>query len=141
MNNYMTPNKSRFTFEPIEKYYRSNKETIRISSHIVSVTKGLYQKMGKPEYLAFYFDAEERAVAIKKVDATNQNAVQIRTYKSAFQAIKGGFIKDRIFKELNIQGDDKSVILQHGYKDGDYYVFELRYADVMPIERRRRKHE
>jgi hypothetical protein len=124
---------SRFHFSPIERTTRSTQETVSLNNHCVSLTAALYERMGKPEYLLFGYDAEEKALGIRVMDEkSDDNVLKASAYTTGgIKVANSKYISNRIAEVMNVDLDKKRIILRKGYKVEDYYVFELRNADVV----------
>ena len=124
---------SRFHFKPIEKEMRSVQETFRIGATQLSMTQAMYERMDKPQYLCFAYDAEERAVGIKITDADDHSGIPVNTNKktNAVYMNNSKYVCNKIAGEMKVDLAEKSIILRRGYVADGWYVFELRYADVV----------
>ena len=124
---------SRFHFSPIERTTRSTQETVGLNSDCVSLTAALYERMGKPDYLMFGYDAEEKALGIRVMEEKNDgNVLKVTTYTNGGVRVGNSkYISNRISEVMNVDLNKKRIILRKGYKVEDYYVFELRNADVV----------
>lgn len=123
---------SRFHFKPIEKFSRSTAETVRILKQSVTFTASMWERMGQPKHVVFGIDSEEKAIGIKVTDERDPNGTEVLCYgkQKTPRARSASFISEQIFKELNVPDEDKVIILTHGYKFGDWYIFEERYAEI-----------
>lgn len=132
---------SRFNFKPIEKSERSTVETVRLTKNKITMTRPLLKRMGNPEWISFGYDDEERAIGIKVSDEKDPNAVQVLDYeKSAARITHGAFISNKIRSEMKAN-EDQVVVLKRGAKVNDWYVFQLRYAEVQKKCGRRKSNE
>lgn len=125
---------SRFHFQAIEKSMHSYRsaETLRLGKSMVTMTNGLFQRMGEPEYLFFGYDPEEKALGIKVTTKDDPNALKVKrnsTYSTRVQ--NSTYISHKIAEVLNADLEEKSILMKRGYKADEYYVFELRYAEVL----------
>ena len=122
---------SRFHFKPIEKEMRSFQETFRINAHNISMTKAMYERMEKPEHLLFAYDAEERAVGIKIVGDNESNSVSVQEKGRSPYVNNSKYICEKIASEMQVDLESKSIILRRGYRANEWFIFELRYADIV----------
>ena len=131
---------SKFHFKPIEKEMKSQMETFRISNNRVSMTQAMYIRMKEPEHLLFAYDAEERAIGIKIVGADEPKQIEVVKKGEGNAYIRNSkYICDKIAGEMKVDLEKKCIVLRRGYILDGWYVFELRYADV--VNRSGRKKE
>lgn len=125
---------SRFHFKPIEKFERNSIETIRILPNKLTMTNALVDRMGKPEYISFGYDAEEKALGVKVTTKNDPNAVFVKYYKSSANNVTHGtFVCSKIRDEMGIAGEnDKVVVMKRCFKVDEWFVFQLRFAEVQP---------
>ena len=122
---------SRFHFEPIEKRAQSSQETIRVTESRVTMTNSLYERMGSPEFLMFGFDSENKAVGVKVEDQIGMNVVEVKkNQKVPPMLLNSKFIANYIRSAMEIEDKDQVILLTRGSKVNDWYVFELRNADI-----------
>ena len=132
---------SRFNFKPIEKSQRNTEESVRMLANKVSMTRALFERMGNPEWLSFGYDEEERALGIRISDESDPNAVQVLYYKKSVTNIThSAFVSNKIRSEMKAN-EDQVVVLKRGAKVNDWYVFQLRYAEVQKKCGRRKSNE
>lgn len=123
---------SRFHFEPIEKNIRSTKETMRITSHSVTLTQALWKKIGEPEFVSFGYDAEEKALAMKVTTKDDPNATAPVEYQNGGVHLNNAaFVRRKLAEVTGIDLEKKCIVLTRGMKVGDWYVFELRNAEIV----------
>ena len=132
---------NRFHFQAIEqvKHSYGSAETVRLGRSMVTMTKGLYQRMGEPEYLFFGYDPEEKALGIKVVTKDEPNALKVKQSTTMSTRIEhSAYVSHKIAGEMNVNLDEKSILMKRGYKVDDYFVFELRYAEPLKKSGRKR---
>jgi len=122
---------TRFHFEPLEKFTRSTSETVRLSKNKVSITNALYERMGKPEYLAFGWDGEKKALGIRVTVEADPEGVEVTFYdKTSVTNIKNStFVARKVRDEMHCK-EDEVVVMKRGFKEAYWYVFELKNAEV-----------
>jgi len=122
---------SKYKFEPMEKSARYVQEIMRVTGNHVTITQSLYERMNEPEYLSFGYDAEHNAIGILVSDEKDLNSTPCKREKTGTVRLNNSaFIANRLYEILKADPEKKSIILQRGCKVNDYYVFELRYAEV-----------
>lgn len=123
---------NRFKFEPIERVMHSTVESIRLGRTMVTFNKAMFARMGNPEYLLFGYDAEEKALGVKVVGRDEPNALKVDTSTCGSKRVRNSaYVSSHIAEIMNVDLDEKSILMKRGYKVGDYYVFELRYAEAL----------
>lgn len=122
---------SRFHFSPIEKDMRSQDETFRIGENMVHMTKALFARMNNPEHLLFAYDAEERAVGVKIVEDNEPNSIDVIHNDKHTYMKNSKYICTKIADVMKVDLTKKCIILRRGYHIDDWYVFELKYADII----------
>lgn len=123
---------NRFKFEPIERVMHSTVESLRLGYSMVTMNKALFQRMGNPEYLSFGYDAEEKALGVKIVGRNEPDALKVDSTSTGSKRVNNSaYISKHIAEIMNVDLDEKSILMKRGYKVGDYYVFELRYAEAL----------
>lgn len=123
---------NRFKFEPIERVMHSTVESMRLGYSMVTMNKALFQRMGNPEYLSFGYDAEEKALGVKIVGRDEPNALKVDNNTFGSKRLRNSaYVSKHIAEIMNVDLDEKSILMKRGYKVGDYYVFELRYAEAL----------
>lgn len=132
---------SRFNFKTIEKAQRNTEESIRMTENKVSMTRALFERMGNPEWLSFGYDDEERALGVRISDEKDPNAVKVLYYKKSVTNIThSAFVANKIRGVMGAK-DDQVVVLKRGAKVNEWYVFQLRYAEVQKKCGRRKSDE
>ena len=129
---------SRFDFKPIEKEIRSQQETIHIGKNRVTMTKALLDRMGNPEFVQFAYDAKEMAIGVRITDS-DHGSCQIKSWtgRGAY-VLNSSYVSEKISSLMNVDLQTKTITLKRGYKLDDWYVFELRHAEVLKKESRKR---
>lgn len=121
---------TKFHFQPLEKFTRSTSETVRLSKNKVSITNALYERMGKPEYLAFGWDDEKKALGIRVTVESDPEGVEVTYYKTSVTNIKNTtFVARKVRDEMHCK-EDEVVVMKRGFKEAYWYVFELKNAEV-----------
>lgn len=125
-------NLSRYKFTPIEKNIRSTKETMRVTNNSVTLTEALWQRIGTPEYLSFGYDAEEKAIALRVATEDDPNATVPVKYKNGGVHINNAaFLRRKVAEITGADLSEKCVVFRRGFKVGEWFVFELRNADIV----------
>lgn len=123
---------SKYRFEPIEKSASFTQEVIRISGGHVTLTKGLYERMNNPAFLSFGYDSENKAVGVRTVDTEEPNTTPCRIEVSGTVRLNNSaYIANWLYDVMKVDPDNKAIILKRGVKVNEYYVFELKYAEVV----------
>lgn len=135
----MKPN-AIYNFEPITKEINYSGETIRISYQNVTLSKGMYLRMEKPEYIGVYLDEGLKALGIKVTEKTDQNALKVTAVKSQFRVAHSTFIYKYLVRFFNI-GKEEVLVLKRGIKDGGYYIFDLNSAEIQKIRKIKKHNE
>ena len=125
-------NLSRYNFTPIEKNIRSTRETMRVTNNSVTLTEALWQRIGTPEYLSFGYDADEKAFGMKVTTEDDPNATIPVKYKNGGVHINNAaFLRRKVAEITGADLSEKCVVFRRGKKIDDWFVFELRYADIV----------
>ena len=123
---------NRFRFEPIERVMHSTVESLRLGRTMVTMNKALFKRMGEPEFLEFSYDSEEKALGVKVVGKDDPNALKVDTSGNGSKRVNhSAFVSNHIAEIIKTDLNEKSILMKRGYKVGDYYVFELRYAEAL----------
>ena len=131
---------SKYKFETIEKNGRFCQEVIRVSCGHVTLTVSLYDRMGNPDYVQFGYDSQNKAIGVKVVDENEPNATPCRKEKSGTVRLNNSsYIADKMFELMNADSDNKAIVLKRGVKVNEYYVFELKNAEVVNKNGRKKK--
>lgn len=113
-------------------------ETMRVTNNSVTLTKALWQRIGTPEYLSFGYDDEEKAIALRVATEDDPNATVPVKYKTGGVHINNAaFLRRKVAEITGADLSEKCVVFRRGFKVGEWFVFELRNADIVsPVKKK-----
>ena len=127
---------SRFHFDPIPQAKNAIAEMVSVSKNRVDLTTALWERMGKPQFISFAYDKEEKALGVKVTDESDPNKLEvIRRGMATPTCLRSKYISVYLSEMLNEKKKKKRIHFTHGSKVGDYYVFESRYVDINAVKK------
>ena len=130
-----------YDLKPLDPAQSTNqirgKETISVSKKCISISKRLFESLGRPEKVEFALDTEKNLLGIKAAAPDSKFGFTVSNYDTKDCArITGQNLTSMLLSKRNINGNSRYMVLLDPWKDAGYFLFDIDKAFVKKIEKR-----
>lgn len=127
------------TGEPMKRIGH-NIECLTIRKGLVTLSKPLYERLGKPAWAEVCIDRRKKMLGVRKVDEQNVNRFKVEAYEYGGTVLKAaGLIPQTICEvvSLDLAANNYHALPASTY--GEFVVFDLEKLIPAPIGKRAKK--